>query len=117
MTARSVVQRGTTCELWGVCHETSGCSCCTRAVRRRPAGHRCRAGCTTGRCGRRDEADLRRWHRSRKESEKEKRESEIEDEEDSDPDEARLCADLIRAEGLPTFCRVLLNTNEFLFLP
>ena len=34
-----------------------------------------------------------------------------------DDEETRLCADLIRAHDLPTFCRVLFNTNEFLFLP
>ena len=34
-----------------------------------------------------------------------------------DDEETRLCAELIRAHGLPTFCRVLFNTNEFLFLP
>lgn len=32
-------------------------------------------------------------------------------------DEAALCATLVREHGLPTLCRVLLNTNEFLFLP
>ncbi len=36
---------------------------------------------------------------------------------DPDDEETRLCADLIRLHDLPTFCRVLFNTNEFLFLP
>ncbi len=34
-----------------------------------------------------------------------------------DGEETRLCAELIRAQDLPTFGRVLFNTNEFLFLP
>ena len=32
-------------------------------------------------------------------------------------DEARLCAQLAREQGLPVLCRVLLNANEFLFIP
>jgi hypothetical protein len=32
-------------------------------------------------------------------------------------DEAKACADLARKEGLPVLCRVLLNANEFLFVP
>jgi hypothetical protein len=32
-------------------------------------------------------------------------------------DEARICAQLASEQGLPVFCRVLLNANEFLFLP
>lgn len=31
--------------------------------------------------------------------------------------EAKVCAELARAEGLPVLCRVLLNANEFLFIP
>lgn len=33
------------------------------------------------------------------------------------PDEAQVCATLAREHGLPAVCRVLLNTNEFLFVP
>lgn len=36
---------------------------------------------------------------------------------DPDPEETRLCVSLIESQGAPTFCRVLLNANEFLFLP
>jgi hypothetical protein len=36
---------------------------------------------------------------------------------DPDGEEARLCADLVERQDLATFCRVLFNTNEFLFLP
>ncbi len=32
-------------------------------------------------------------------------------------DEAQLCSDLVRTQDLPSLCRVLLNANEFLFLP
>ncbi len=32
-------------------------------------------------------------------------------------DEARVCAQLANQEGLPVLCRVLLNANEFLFIP
>ena len=34
-----------------------------------------------------------------------------------DGEEARLCTALVKEQDLATFCRVLLNTNEFLFLP
>ncbi|AGA27635.1 DUF1553 domain-containing protein [Singulisphaera acidiphila] len=36
-----------------------------------------------------------------------------------EPDDAetRLCAELVKEQDLATFCRVLLNTNEFLFVP
>jgi hypothetical protein len=33
------------------------------------------------------------------------------------PDEAPMCEQLAREQGLAEFCRVLLNSNEFLFLP
>jgi hypothetical protein len=33
------------------------------------------------------------------------------------PDEALGCENLARDQGLPALCRVLLNTNEFLFVP
>jgi hypothetical protein len=38
---------------------------------------------------------------------------------DRDPDavESRVCETLVRDHGLPTFCRVILNSNEFLFIP
>ncbi|HEY1083200.1 MAG TPA: DUF1553 domain-containing protein, partial [Prosthecobacter sp.] len=32
-------------------------------------------------------------------------------------EEVQLCTRLIHEHGLPALCRVLLNTNEFLFLP
>ena len=32
-------------------------------------------------------------------------------------DEARVCQGLATAQGLPALCRVLLNANEFLFIP
>lgn len=32
-------------------------------------------------------------------------------------DEAAMCATLVKEHGLPALCRVLLNTNEFLFVP
>src|SRR5262249_21927235 len=32
-------------------------------------------------------------------------------------DEARVCTGLARRQGLPALCRVLLNANEFLFIP
>ncbi len=32
-------------------------------------------------------------------------------------EETRVCADLAREHGLPALCRVLLNANEFLFVP
>jgi len=32
-------------------------------------------------------------------------------------EEARVCATLVQEHGLPALCRVLLNANEFLFLP
>jgi hypothetical protein len=34
-----------------------------------------------------------------------------------DAEEARICGELAREHGLPVLCRVLLNANEFLFLP
>lgn len=34
-----------------------------------------------------------------------------------DQEELALCADVVAKEGLPTFCRVLINANEFLFIP
>jgi len=34
-----------------------------------------------------------------------------------DAEESRVCETLAREHGLPTFCRVLLNSNEFLFIP
>ncbi|MEO6808026.1 MAG: PSD1 and planctomycete cytochrome C domain-containing protein [Isosphaeraceae bacterium] len=36
---------------------------------------------------------------------------------DPDLEETCLCVGLIESQGVPTFCRVLLNANEFLFLP
>jgi hypothetical protein len=36
---------------------------------------------------------------------------------DADGDEARVCEQLAREHSLPTVCRVLLNANEFLFIP
>jgi len=34
-----------------------------------------------------------------------------------DAEECRVCETLAREHGFPTFCRVLLNSNEFLFIP
>ncbi len=34
-----------------------------------------------------------------------------------DGEEIDLSTRLVRDQGLPTFCRVLLNANEFVFLP
>jgi mono/diheme cytochrome c family protein len=36
---------------------------------------------------------------------------------DPDAEESRVCELLARDHGLPTLCRVLLNSNEFLFIP
>jgi len=36
---------------------------------------------------------------------------------DPDTDEMRLCAELVQTHELSSLCRVLLNANEFLFLP
>ncbi|WP_406695001.1 DUF1553 domain-containing protein [Singulisphaera sp. Ch08] len=36
---------------------------------------------------------------------------------DPDGEETRLCAALVKEQDLTTFCRVLLNTNEFMFVP
>ena len=36
---------------------------------------------------------------------------------DPDAEESRVCETLARDHGLPTLCRVLLNSNEFLFIP
>jgi len=36
---------------------------------------------------------------------------------DPDGEDIRLCSELVNAQGLSTLCRVLLNTNEFLFIP
>ena len=34
-----------------------------------------------------------------------------------DDEELSLCTEVIAKEGLPTFCRVIFNANEFLFIP
>ena len=36
---------------------------------------------------------------------------------DIEPDELRDAADVVRQHGADAFCRALLNSNEFLFLP